>query len=339
MNTTIEPQKPIIPPPKYPKKLKYKYKIYKFPHTIQQEIKTLAKLDNWHGIQALIEDYFLIITSILITYYITWYFYPLAILIIGSRQRALATLLHEAAHGVLAKNKYLNFTLGTFLSGYFILQTFTGYKKSHVNHHHRYLGHPTLDPDFCFHIAEGLYSNTNLKNFITKYIIMPLLLAKVPNYLYALVKHRLSFQQSKPIETIVMMTYILTILLVSWLCNWQHIIILFWLIPYLTTFQIIGWFIELSEHYPLVGNSDIDIFMTRNRHSHWLEAFFLSMHNENYHLDHHLNPATPFWNLPKAHKIRLRDANYVKANESTGGIFLSANHAPSVLQSILRSKN
>jgi len=331
----IKPQKPIIPPSKYPKKLKYKYKIYKFNHTIQQEIKSLAKLDNWHGIQALLEDYFFIIVSILATYYISWYFYPLAILIIGSRQRALATLLHEAAHGVLAKNKYLNFILGTFVSGYLILQTFTGYKKSHVNCHHRYLGHPTLDPDFYFHISEGLYCNNNQNSFLTKYIILPILLSKVPNYIYALFKYRLSFQQSQLIETIVMMSYILTIAMVSWLFNWQYIIIMFWIIPYCTTFQIIGWFIELSEHYPLVGNYDLDIYMTRNRHSHWLEGFFLSIHNENYHLDHHLNPATPFWNLPKAHKIRLRDANYVKANALTGGIFLSANHSPSILKSII----
>lgn len=254
--------------------LKYKYKIYKFEHSIQQEIKTLARLDNWHGIQALLEDYFLIITSVLLTYYISWYFYPLAVLVIGARQRALATLLHEAAHSTLAKNKYLNFALGTFFSGYLILQTFTGYKKSHVYYHHRYLGHPVLDPDYYFHISEGLYSNENSISFIKKYIIMPLLLAKVPNYLYTLIQQRLLVKASQQTETIVMCIYIFIITTVFWLLNCQNMIILFWIIPYLTTFQIIGWFIELSEHYPLVGNNDIDIYMTRNRQSHWLERFF-----------------------------------------------------------------
>jgi fatty acid desaturase len=333
----MNPKKTIINTDEYRKNLKYKYKIYKFDHSIQQEIKSLSQLDNWHGVQALLEDYFFIIASILATYYISWYFYPLTILIIGSRQRALATLLHEAAHGVLAKNTYLNFVLGTFVSGYLIFQTFTGYKKSHVNYHHRHLGHPILDPDFYFHISEGLYNN-NRNSFISRYIIMPIFLSKVPNYIYTLFKDRLSFQKSQPIEIIVMITYILTIALVSWLLNLQNIVILFWIIPYLTTFQIIGWFLELSEHYPLVGNHDIDIYMTRNRHSYWLEGFFLSIHNENYHLDHHLNPATPFWNLPKAHKIRLQDANYVKANALTGGIFISANHAPNILQSIVSNK-
>ncbi|SRR5579883_492017 len=316
-------------------KYKYKYKKYKFAHSIQKEIKTLAKLDNWHGIQALLEDYFLILTSILLTYYIGWYFYPLAVLIIGARQRALATLLHEASHNTLARNKYLNFVLGTFFSGYFILQTFTGYRKSHVYYHHRYLGHPILDPDFYFHISEGLYNHENSIGFYKKNIIMPLFLVKVPKYLHALIQQRLLVKESQHAETIFMCLYLLMITILFWLLNCQNIIVLFWIIPYLTTFQIIGWFIELSEHYPLVGNNDIDIYMTRNRQSHWLEGFFLSIHNENYHLDHHLNPSTPFWNLPQAHKIRLRDSNYAKLNQSTGGIFISANDFPSILKRLV----
>ncbi|RUS96564.1 dihydrorhizobitoxine desaturase [Dulcicalothrix desertica PCC 7102] len=319
----------------YPKRLKYKYKIYKFEHSIQQQIKTLAKLDNWHGILALLEDYSLIIISILITYYISWYFYPLAILIIGARQRALATLLHEAAHRTLAKNKHLNFALGTYFSGYLILQTFTGYKKSHVDNHHRYLGHPILDPDYYFHISEGLYSYINPMSFVKKYILMPLVLSKVPNYLYTLIQQRLLAKASQQKETLIMCLYILIITATLWNLNCQNMLILFWIIPYLTTFQIIGWFIELSEHYPLVGNNDIDIYMTRNRQSHWLEAFFLSIHNENYHLDHHLNPSTPFWNLAKAHQIRLQDKNYAALNKSAGGIFISANDLPSLIQTFI----
>ncbi|MDF5724714.1 MAG: guanitoxin biosynthesis L-arginine gamma (S) hydroxylase [Rhizonema sp. PD37] len=314
---------------------KYQCKIYKFDTSIQKEIKPLSKLDNYHCIQALLEDYFLISICILITYYISWYFYPLAILIIGARQRALATLLHESAHETLARNKYLNFAIGTFFSGYLILQTFTGYKKIHVDSHHKHLGNPLLDPDYSFHISEGLYDCYNTSEFINRYIIKPLFLAKVPNYLYSLMKNRLSIKQSNQLETVLMFSYLLTIIILLWHLHCAHLIILFWLIPYLTIFQIIGWFIELSEHYPLVGNSDTDLYMTRNRKSYWLEAFFLSIHNENYHSDHHLNPATPFWNLPKAHQIRLRDSTYSEINQSAGGIFISSNKSLSVVQSII----
>ncbi|MBW4507551.1 MAG: fatty acid desaturase family protein [Scytonematopsis contorta HA4267-MV1] len=314
---------------------KYRYKIYKFDPSIQKEIKSLAKLDNWHGILALLEDYLVIILSIFITCHFSWYFYPLAVLIIGARQRALATLLHEAAHGTLVKNKYLNFVIGGLSSGYLIFQNFTGYQKTHVYLHHRYLGHSYLDPDYNFHISQGLYNDISSREFLNKYVISPLLLTKVPHYLYALIKDRLFVKGANSLEQAVMLLYLLSIFLTFRFLHQEQIIILFWLVPYLTTFQIIGWFIELSEHYPLVQRFDTDLYMTRNRNSHWLESFFLGIHNENYHLDHHLNPSTPFWNLPKVHKIRLRDSNYAKAHESAGGIFISSNDAQPILRSIL----
>lgn len=90
----------------------------------------------------------------------------------------------------------------------------------------------------------------------------------------------------------------------------------------------------MSEHYPLMNNS-INLYKTRNRHSHWLEKFLTGMHNESYHLVHHLNPAIPFWNVPKAHQIYLQDKNYDQFDRQAGGIFISANNTPSLIQNAI----
>lgn len=132
-----------------------KYSVYKFSDEYQNEILDLIKLDNWHCCLALLEDYSLICISIFATCCISWYLYPLAILIIGSRQRALATLLHEAAHQTLAKNKRLNFVIGTFFSGYLILQAMGAYRESHVRFHHGHFGDPSLDPDYQLAMEQG----------------------------------------------------------------------------------------------------------------------------------------------------------------------------------------
>lgn len=84
----------------------------------------------------------------------------------------------------------------------------------------------------------------------------------------------------------------------------------YWLLPYLTIFQSITWFIELSEHYPMIKDAKTNLHASRNRFSHWLEALFMSMHNENYHLIHHLFPKIPFWRLQEAHNILLKDVEY-----------------------------
>jgi fatty acid desaturase len=264
---------------------------------------------------------------------LSWYFYPVTILLIGSRQRALATLLHEAAHQVIAKNRTLNFMMGTFFSGYFILQTMSSYRKSHVEKHHRYFGNPDEDPDYKFAISQGLYQQSlDDKTFQMLYIFSPLLLAQVPKYIKSLLIHRFLEDQNY-LELVAIGLWWLTIISLSILFNlWQYLI-LFWLIPYLTVFQIIGWFIELAEHYPLMNN-DINLYMSRNRNSHFIEKFLTGMHNENYHLVHHLFPNIPFWNVPKAHEILMQDPNYAQHHSQSGGIVWSNNNAPSILSGL-----
>jgi fatty acid desaturase len=107
---------------------------------------------------------------------------------------------------------------------------------------------------------------------------------------------------------------------VAWQLGGLGLLALFWVIPYLTSFQILGWYIELSEHTPLVRDHDVDLYMTRNRKSRGLERFLTGIHNDHFHLDHHLDPRTPFWNLPKTHRVRLADPHYAQLDAMTGGL-------------------
>lgn len=172
-------------------------KIYQFENEICQEISSLSKLDNWHCFLALLEDY-VIIFLMAATCSVSWYLYPLAVLIIGSRQRALATLLHEASHKILAKNKVLNFAIGTFFSGYFVLQTMGSYRESHVRFHHGHFGDIELHPDYKFAIEAGWYARPqSVEKFTLHNIVLPFLLAKVPSYLCSLIQHRLLDKQAQ----------------------------------------------------------------------------------------------------------------------------------------------
>ncbi len=309
-------------------------KTYDFSDSIRTEISCLSKSDNWHCVLALLEDYSLICLMAIITVSVSWYFYPLAVLIIGSRQRALATLIHESAHKTLAKNTLLNFGIGTFFSGYLILQTMGSYRESHVRFHHGHFGDAQLDPDYRYALEQGLYDqHQSPQEFIIRNIILPFFLSKVPSYLYSLVKHRF-LDKGERKETVMMFLYWVGIAFLFIGLGWSKYLLLFWIIPYLTTFQIIGWFIEMGEHYPLMNNS-LNLYKTRNRHSHWLEKILTGMHNESYHLVHHLNPTIPFWNVPKAHQIYLQDQNYAEFDRQTGGILISENNAPNVIQMVI----
>ena len=135
-----------------------------FDNTIKKKIKALCEFNNYSGVMALLADYFIIGLAIYIAEVNIW-FYPLAVLTIGSRQRALATILHEAAHKTLAKNRKLNQVLGTYFSGYLIFQTWDTYFRSHVVNHHTRLGSPDIDPDLRHYIESGVFDAKTKKQF------------------------------------------------------------------------------------------------------------------------------------------------------------------------------
>lgn len=296
-----------------------KYK--KFDSEILSEIKKLYVYDNWHAVFALLLDYSLIIFAIYI-YHFSYYLLPISLLIIGSRQRALATILHEASHSALTKNKKIGKFLGTYFSGYLIFQSWDSYYISHVKNHHPKLG-SNEDPDYQYYLATGIFQEQTKTQFFWKFLFSHFLCLKILESLKYLLLNRLIISTSKVELVKIGIVQIILFTIMSRFIGAEGYF-LFWLLPYLTTFQMITWF-ELSEHYPMIKNAEINLASSRNRFSHPIEQFFTGMHAENYHLIHHLFPAIPFWNLKKAHEILLKDEEYRIINEKFGGIFFSKN--------------
>ncbi|MBV9575357.1 MAG: fatty acid desaturase family protein [Gammaproteobacteria bacterium] len=303
---------------------------YHFDDKISKELAVLYKLDNWHGLIAITIDYLVIATAVGSAIYIHW-LYPVAWLIIGSRQRALATILHESVHYSLAKNKTLNYVLGTFFSGYLIFQSFSLYSVSHIKKHHAYLGDKELDPDYKYHLNLNLYQSTNKKLYSNNFR------AVFFTYFSYLLKNRMGIFVSKNKDAVIGRYYLMMLFISFFYFGYLKYAVIFWFVPMISSFLMIGWFLELSEHYPMVHYNNVDLYMTRNRFSHWIEAFFFSIHNENYHLIHHLKPRLPFWNMRKAHQILMQDTNYRKINQTMGGVLISSNKSAPVISLFTRA--
>lgn len=308
----------------------------RFNKTILLQINKLYNYDNWHAVCALLMDYALIVLAVILSEY-SYYFMPLSLLIIGSRQRALATILHEASHGALTRNKTLGRALGTYFSGYLIFQTWESYKESHVYYHHQKLG-TQLDPDFSFYKDSGIYEFHTRKSYFWKFFVSRLLFLNAFSSLKYLLVNRLLIKSNKKELVKIAIIHLLAICILDYSHNLEWYFI-YWLLPYLTVFQSITWFIELAEHYPMIKDASSNLYASRNRYSHWLEHFFTGMHNENYHLIHHLFLAIPFWNLKKAHNILLQDEEYAAVNRNFGGIFLSKNSVKSMWRQLWEIKS
>ena len=165
--------------------------------------------------------------------------------------RALADVLHQGMHGTLAKNRDLNFFLATFPSGYLVGQSFTGYDSTHGSHH-RYLGDRRLDPDYIGLIEQGLYGEGLSAANVRRYLLRIVHPVTTLSYLKYLAKNRILPPQETRQERLVRIFYLLSLITTLLLLGWGKLILLYWVIPLLTTANWIGLFLEISEHYPLI---------------------------------------------------------------------------------------
>lgn len=330
-----------------------RYRMYRFPPDVQRELRELNRADNWHVFLAWAEDMFWMALSVAVCVFGSYWLSPLAVLVIGARQRGLSTLLHDCAHGVGVADRRLQMFAGTVLTAYPIFQQHYAYKVSHVFTHHPKLGSPDADPDLRFFIEQGAYRSAATPAYVRRVVVFPLLGTQTWGYLRYLVRNRYRVlkgvgnreevtspveRRKRALDRAGFWLFWSAVTALAWYGGWLSGLLIFWVVPYLTSFQILGWYIELSEHTPLVRDSDIDLYMTRNRKSRTWEKFLTGIHNDNYHLEHHLDPRTPFWNLHKARKARLQDPAYAAVDAQLGGLFTAGPEGqPSAMSAVVRS--
>lgn len=321
-----------------------RYEVFAFVPEVKRQLAELRP-DNIMGALYVLKDYTVIIGLALLTEQVSWWLYPLAVLFIGAHQRGLTTIAHDAAHRTLARNTTLNYLIGIIFAAYPLFQRHWAYRVSHVYLHHPHLGNPEKDPDLKFFLRSGVYGVCHPIRYFLKIVVFPILGGATFDYLSYLWTNR--FKVSATAETKMDRSAVL-IDKVGFFVFWGVVLagsawlgllselVLFWIVPYLTTFQILGWFIEIAEHSPMCETETTSVYLTRNRKGNWIERLLLGVNLDEYHLEHHLSPGIPFWLLRKAQKIRMQDPAYAKVAQGWGGLFVSGPQGqPSVLAQLM----
>lgn len=306
------------------------------PEPILAQLGTLEGKDNWHNLFFVGYDWFLIVASIVITIMLNMnpIVYICAVLMIGSRQRALMNLLHEASHKKLFKNRILNDWAGRLLTSYPMGASFTAYQSTHFIHH-GFLWDPEKDPKIQRYRMLGLVSPpSNGFLFFCHHILWPLLLGPV---LYN-VKSALSLKDEREDESPIRYGFIALLIIVVLVTQQFMGFFLFWLVPFCTSFQIIRYWNEMAQH---AGLPDYNAWMaTRNWNSTPFMEWFVGSHSDDlYHLAHHLFPLIPHYRLYKAHLVLMQVPQYANAHQCSGFFFPRRPDAPSVIQDIRRPRD
>lgn len=237
-----------------------------------------------------------------------WLSYVASLLVIGSRMRAFNNLVHETSHNLLFKNKRINQVIGA-LCAWPLFLSLRDYKSSHMQHHYR-LGHSD-DPDLIRYKEIGIDTLpakhswwSVVKNFSRNYIYY------VRGSFYC-VDTRTSYQRLLPMLIIVLVaTSVWGVIALKLLFH-------YWVIPFLTTYQIVKLIAEIGEHGGLYKESPADaslrikaIKMTRNMVPALPVRIFIYPHRDGFHMLHHRFPAVPGINLFALHKDLIRSGWY-----------------------------
>lgn len=224
-------------------------------------------------------------------------------LLAAASLHGISLFTHEGVHGVLDPNPQINRTL-SILCALPVWQNFSAYQVLHLRHH-QHLGSEG-DPD--------RYKNYTRQSRLVFLMYWGRLLIGYPVYLMAI--PILGWLQGNRKERfwIVLEVALLGICIIGVILSPIPLAFLIhgWLIPMLLINVMVN-IRGMSQHTLLEPETDL-IRGTRTILTSPLVRFFMC--NENYHLEHHLYPAVPWYNLPRLHEelkeeLQDRGAPYI----------------------------
>jgi fatty acid desaturase len=285
-----------------------------------EHLRSLQQLSTWATAGALTIDWVLIAVATAVSWLgfdaygltvFTVLVYLLALVVIGSRQKGLENLTHEGMHYHLSPSRATNEWIGKWLCGIWIAPGFdpSGQRVSHVGDHHGHFAEPGRDIEF------HAYENLGLGDLPLTSVgasLRTLLIAFLRKTWWRLHGDYLS----NPRRLLV----IIVGAAVLWLVGIVHLVVLYWVVPYVLVYLPLRYMAEVSEHMG-VGFST-EFATTRNKLG-WFQERVMHPHGDGYHLVHHLYPGIPHQNLRRAHTMLMQDEVYRTKGHHTHAFLLS----------------
>lgn len=307
---------------------RYRFSRYRFDPDILAAARAVARPDNWHGPLEAAAHWTLIAlwcaAAIEAFHHLPWWLsvpvYLVSVFFIGGRQRGIAGMLHMSTHKAFMSNHRIGSVLGAVLGGYPVLQSFTGYRASHLGEHHGRLGDPDHDPDYQQYRDNGLCGDDLSRRALRRYLWTVVTPRATASYALYLIRHRIVAPGERRDERVLRVALLIAVLAWAIAGGWWIWLVVLWFVPLVTTQVWIGAVAELLEHFPLIETAPrMDIYMSWNRVYGLTTRFMLGeIDGEGFHLVHHLFPRTPMWRLREVDAILRRDPVYAALPRITG---------------------
>jgi fatty acid desaturase len=289
----------------------------RFDPLITARLRRLQKRDDWHNALYLAVDYGVIAGAVVAAELTgSLLLYAIALVVIASRMRALNNLVHEASHKLLFRTVRLNRWAGMLLCAFPIGTSMHAYRRSH-GRHHRMLGDPVFDPDRVRYRELGVEDLPKPRGWVVRRFLRMLTLYEMPRYVVGTLRSFVHTSETPRSETVGRWVFWGALAAALTALGGWTLFLLYWVVPFFTTFQVLRYVSEISEHGGLYDNED-PLDLARNSVPHPFVRAVLYPHNDNLHLVHHLFPGIPHFRLARAHRILQADADYAGAHHCYG---------------------
>jgi fatty acid desaturase len=262
----------------------------------KQAIRELHRINPWWNLVGVAFAVLWLLTGLLVVRVPSWLVRIPAYVVIGILIHGMANFMHEGIHGTLFRDKRKSRWFG-FIMGAPALFSLTAYGVNHLLHH-RY-NRTENDPDEITNVTKD---PRRLRFFFYAWIVCGMVLYSLRLPYSAITRGSPSQRAQAAVEHVLLMLLLGCVLYSSWLWGSLPTLGHVWLIPLVVT-ALIGNVRGWAEHTLTVPGHPLT--ETRTVTSSRLFSF---LHiNLNYHLEHHLFPGVPWYNLPKVHRILLDD--------------------------------
>jgi fatty acid desaturase len=279
-----------------------------------ESLKDLYAINTPRALAAVAATWAMIIATIAIALWshsvIVWF---VAIFVIARCQHALMVLAHDAAHFRLLENRFWNDFVGHWICFWPVGSSLEGYRNVHLSHH-RYL-HTDKDPDLSlsrpYPATAASWRRKLIRDIsgISELQIRGYI--KVENGRSHLARGRLlrDFTAAAIARRLALLGFLATLLYFGYFLAF----IVLWVIPQMTVQRVISRIRAVLEHGGVPDANDgllnARTIISPNR----VMRFMMNPHHVAYHLEHHLFPAVPHYNLPRLHLALAADPRYEKA--------------------------
>lgn len=261
--------------------------------------------------------------------------YIISVLLISGAQVGFAILTHDAAHRALFANGKLNDVIAQYLCALPNFNSLDGYRRYHMTHH-RTAG-TREDPDLIMSERYPVTKSSLLRKVLrdlsgqsgVKFLIALIgMMAGYWKYQQNGLAERIDYEQPLGLSGY-MKIFVRNggLVAIAWqfvlwgaLYSTGHgLLYALWVLAFIIPFPLFMRIRQIADHAVVEDTlSTNPLLHARSTKANWLAKLLISPHHEHYHLEHHLLPTAPSWNLPKLNALLVKENRIPAANKANG---------------------